>query len=169
MNEHVSHTASHGPVDPDVDLHDAAQREELHHHHPKILGAIAAGGIVGAEARYALAEALPHAAGTFPWATLLTNLSGSLLIGVLMAVLAARPRAPRLARPFLGVGILGGFTTFSTYAVDLRELFGHHAPASAAAYLLLTLTGGVLAVVAGLRATTALLPQPAPAQAEAGA
>jgi fluoride exporter len=169
MNEHVSHTASHGPVDPDVDLHDPAQRDELHHHHPKILGAIAAGGTVGAEARYALAEALPHPAGAFPWATLLTNLSGSLLIGVLMAVLAARPRSPQLARPFLGVGILGGFTTFSAYAVDVREMFGHHEPGTAAAYLLLTLVGGVLAVVAGLQAATALLPGRAPSQADVGA
>lgn len=158
---------SHGSIDPDVDLHDPAQRDELHHHHPKILGAIALGGVIGAEARYGLAEAIPHAAGTFPWATLVTNLAGSLLIGVLMAVLASRARRPQLARPFFGVGILGGFTTFSTYALDLRELLGHHHPASAAAYLLVTLAGGVLAVLLGLRMTTALLPTPGPAGATA--
>ena len=158
---------SHGSIDPDVDLHDPAQRDELHHHHPKILGTIALGGVIGAEARYGLAEVMPHAAGTFPWATLITNLSGSLLIGVLMAVLAGRARRPRLARPFFGVGILGGFTTFSAYALDLRELLGHHHPASAAAYLLVTLAGGVLAVVLGLRLTEALLPTPGPAEARA--
>jgi fluoride exporter len=145
------------PVDPDVDLHDPRQRTELHHHHPRIIGAIAVGGVIGAEARYGLALALPHHAGTWPWATLLTNLAGSLLIGVLMAVLAGAAHPPPLVRPFLGVGILGGFTTFSTYAVDLRELLGHGHPVAAAAYLLVTLVGGVLAVVVGLRAPAAMV------------
>ncbi|MFL6100372.1 MAG: fluoride efflux transporter CrcB [Actinomycetales bacterium] len=158
---------SHGSIDPDVDLHDAEQRDELHHHHPKILGSIALGGVIGAEARYGLALAIPHAARSFPWATTATNLSGCLLIGALMAVLAGRARRPRLARPFLGVGILGGFTTFSTYALDLRELLGHHHPATAAAYLLVTLAGGVLAVVLGLRVTETLLPARSDAQAPA--
>jgi CrcB protein len=152
-----------------VDLHDPGQRDELHHHHPLILGAIAAGGVLGAEARYGLAQAMPHHAGTFPWATLVTNLAGSLLIGVLMAVLASRPRPPRLARPFLGVGILGGFTTFSTYAVDLRELLGHGHPVQAVGYLALTLLGGLLAVGLGLRSAARFLPEPAPARAQAPA
>lgn len=152
-NRQRTHSASHGPVDPDVDLHDAAQRAELHHHHPKVLGAIAVGGVIGAEARYGIAGAMAHRAGAFAWATLVTNLIGSLLIGVLMAWLAGRPRTPSLARPFLGVGILGGFTTFSTYAVDLRVMLGHHHRGAAAAYLLLTLAGGIVAVVVGLRAT----------------
>jgi fluoride exporter len=152
-------------IDPDVDLHNPDQRSELHHHHPMVLGAIAAGGVVGAEARYGLAEALPHHAGTFPWATLVTNLAGSLLIGVLMAVLASRTRPPQLARPFLGVGILGGFTTFSTYAVDLRALLAHGRPAVAAAYLALTLVGGLLAVGAGVVVTRRLVPPQSPASA----
>jgi CrcB protein len=145
----------HGPVDPDVDLHDPRQREELHHHHPAILGSIALGGVIGAEARYGLALALPHRAGHWPWATLLTNLLGSLLIGALMAALARAARPHQLVRPFLGVGILGGFTTFSTYAVDLREQLGHGHPAAAAAYLLVSLAGGLLAVMLGLRLTSA--------------
>ena len=165
----TDHTPSHGPVDPDVDLHDPGQRDELHHHHPLILGAIAVGGLVGAEARYGLARALPHDPGSFPWATLVTNLAGCLLIGVLMAVLASRPRPPQLARPFLGVGILGGFTTFSTYAVDLRQLLGHDRPALAAAYLSLTLVAGLLAVAVGLRLAGRLLPARATASAEVSA
>jgi CrcB protein len=166
---HADHTPSHGSVDPDVDLHDPGQRDELHHHHPLILGAIAAGGVVGAEARYGLDLAIPHDAGTFPWATLIINIAGSFLIGVLMALLASRPRPPQLARPFLGVGILGGFTTFSTYAVDLRELLGHDHPALAAAYLVLTLGAGLLAVGLGLRAAARLLPNRATASAEVSA
>jgi fluoride exporter len=154
-------------IDPDVDLHDPRQRAELHHHHPLVLGAIAAGGVVGAEARYGLAEALPHHAGTFPWATLVTNLAGSLLIGVLMALLASRAHPPQLARPFLGVGILGGFTTFSTYAVDLRALLAHGRPAVAVGYLAVTLVGGLLAVGVGLVATRRFGPRPSPASAQA--
>jgi CrcB protein len=145
------------PIDPDVDLHDPRQRAELHHHHPKILGTIALGGMIGAEARYGLALAMPHHAGSWPWATLLTNISGSLLLGVLMAAIASAGRPPQLARPFVGVGFLGGFTTFSTYAVDLREQLGHGHPGAAAAYALVSLVGGVLAVVIGLRATSAIL------------
>jgi CrcB protein len=61
---------------------------------------------------------LPHRADEWPWATLLTNMSGCLLIGVLMVVIAERVRPHPLVRPLLGVGVLGGYTTFSTYAVD---------------------------------------------------
>jgi CrcB protein len=140
------------PVDPDVDLRDPAQKTELKHHHPLVLGAIALGGVIGAEARYGLGRAIPHPAGAWPWATLLINLSGSLLLGALMAALthrAKRGTPPRLARPFFGVGVLGGFTTFSTYAVDLRTLLGHHHLGLALAYLVVTLVGAVLAVAVG--------------------
>jgi CrcB protein len=133
---------------------------------PKVVAAIALGGVVGAEARYGLTLALPHHAGDWPWATLLTNVSGSLLLGVLMAVLGSLAHPPRLVRPFVGVGILGGFTTFSTYAVDLRELLGHGHPAAAVAYLLVTLVGGILAVAIGLGATRAVRP-PRPGDAAA--
>jgi fluoride exporter len=148
-----------GPLDPDVDLHDEGQRRELLHHHPLVLGAIAAGGVIGSEARYGLDRAIPHQPGTWPWATLIINISGSLLIGALMAALARSARPPRVTRTFLGVGILGGFTTFSTYAVDLRELLAHHHPGAAAAYLLVTLVAGILAAAIGLTVTRSVLPQ----------
>ena len=91
--------------------------------HPlEVLGAIAAGGVVGAEARYTLGLALPHAVGTWPWSTLLINVSGCLLIGVLMVVITELVKPHRLLRPFLGVGVLGGYTAFSTYAVDALSL-----------------------------------------------
>ena len=106
-------------VDPDVDVADPVERPEaagprLH----AVLGAIAVGGVVGAEARYGLGVLLPHRADEWPWATLLTNVSGCLLIGVLMVVIVERIRPHPLVRPLLGVGVLGGYTTFSTYAVD---------------------------------------------------
>ena len=117
----------------------------------------ALGGALGALARWALGEALPHSPAEWPWATLLENLLGCLLIGVLLAVLLARfPRSPWL-RPFLAVGVLGGFTTYSTFAVDVVRLTDAGHPVLAAAYLLASVLGGVLAVLAGLLAARAAL------------
>ena len=82
----------------------------------------ALGGALGALARWAVSSALPHARGAWPWATLLVNLTGCLVIGALLAVLLARfPHSPWL-RPFLAVGVLGGYTTYSTFAVDVVQL-----------------------------------------------
>jgi CrcB protein len=83
-----------------------------------VLVAVAVGGVLGAEARYGLSLAVPHAPGAWPWSTLLTNVSGCVLIGVLMVLITERWRVHPLTRPLLGVGVLGGYTTFSTYAVD---------------------------------------------------
>jgi fluoride exporter len=110
----------------------------------------ALGGALGALARWGVATALPHSPGGWPWSTLLVNLVGCLLIGVLLAVLLARfPTSPWL-RPFLAVGVLGGFTTYSTFAVDIVRLTGSGQPALAVAYVLASVLGGVLAVVVGL-------------------
>jgi fluoride exporter len=116
-----------------------------------ILTAIAIGGALGALARWGLAETLPHSPGHVAWATVLANLSGCFAIGVLLVVLAARRPDSRLLRPLLGTGVLGGYTTFSTYALDTRDLLAAGRPALAAAYLFGTLVAGVLAVVAGIR------------------
>jgi CrcB protein len=86
-----------------------------------VLLAIGAGGALGSLARYGLSEAIPHPRGGFAVATLITNVVGCLLIGVLMGVLTTMARPHRLLRPFLGVGILGGFTTFSTYVIDTLD------------------------------------------------
>jgi CrcB protein len=138
------------PVDPDVDLHLPLDRSELVRHRVSILTAIAAGGALGALARHVVGEALPTAPGAFPWGTFLINVSGCLLIGILMAVLGLLPAPHRLARPFLGVGILGGFTTFSTYAVQSHELVRLGHPAVALAYLGGTVPAALLAVVGGV-------------------
>jgi CrcB protein len=119
-------------------------------------GLAALGGAVGALARWAVAEAVPGSPGGWPWATLLVNLTGCLLLGVLFAVLAARlPEAP-WPRPFLAVGVLGGFTTYSTFAVDLVALVRTGAAGTAAGYLLVSVVGGVLAVAAGALAGRAI-------------
>ena len=112
----------------------------------------ALGGALGALARWGVAEALPSPAGGWPWATLLVNLTGCLLIGVLTGVLAARDPEPAWARPFLAVGVLGGYTTYSAFAVEVVTLTDAGALATAAAYVLASVVGGVLAVAAGVAA-----------------
>jgi fluoride exporter len=117
----------------------------------------ALGGALGALARWALGEALPHSPGGWPWSTLLVNLLGCLLIGALLAVLLARfPRSPWL-RPFLAVGVLGGFTTYSTFAVDVVRLTDAGHALLAAGYVLTSVLGGVIAVLAGLLGARAVM------------
>ncbi len=125
--------------------------------HRWVLPVIALGGLVGASARYALELAWPPRPDAFPGATFATNLSGCLLIGVLMVFVVEAGGAHPLARPFLGVGVLGGFTTFSTYAVQTSNLLREHLPALAAAYSIGTLAGAMLAVAAGVAGARALL------------
>jgi CrcB protein len=129
------------------------RRWKLAGHPLDVLGTIAAGGVVGSEARYGLGLALPHAVGSWPWATFLENLSGCLLIGVLMVVITELVTPHRLVRPFLGVGVLGGYTTFSTYAVDGLSLAAAGRAGVAVAYLMVTPVTAVLACAAGAAAT----------------
>jgi CrcB protein len=141
-------TRPDGPVDSDVDLRMPEQRRELTGARALVLGVIAAGGAAGALARYGLAAAFPHRPTGFPWATFVTNVSGCLLIGILMVVID-RFGAHRLARPFLGVGVLGGFTTFSTHIVEFQQAVAAGAARLALTYLAATLLAAAAAVWAG--------------------
>ncbi|MFC5176578.1 fluoride efflux transporter CrcB [Nocardioides taihuensis] len=147
----------HGPVDPDVDLHDSDQRTELTRHR-LVLPVIAVGGMVGATARYAAGEAWPPPQGAVPWSTLVVNVSGCLLIGVLMVVVVEIQGAHPLLRPFAGVGVLGGFTTFSTYTAETAGLLRTGHPGLALAYWLGTLVLALAGVVAGVVLARAVLP-----------
>jgi CrcB protein len=118
--------------------------------------AVGAGGALGGGARYALLLLAPHGATGFPWATLTANVTGSFAMGVLAVLVSRAARPHRLVRPFLGVGVLGGFTTFSTYAVDTLGLTGSGAPGTALAYMAATLVGALAAVWAGAALTRAL-------------
>jgi CrcB protein len=89
---------------------------------PDVLAVIALGGMLGASARYGVAQWLPNGAERFPWATFCTNLSGSFLLGLLLVLLLERFPPTRLLRPFLATGILGAFTTMSTYEVETALL-----------------------------------------------
>jgi CrcB protein len=103
---------------------------------------VAVGGAAGSLARWALAETTPA-----PWGTVTVNVSGCLLIGVLAGWLFVRH--PRL-RLFLGIGILGGFTTFSTHLLDAHDLLAGGDVVSAVAYVGGTLVACVAAAAAGL-------------------
>jgi CrcB protein len=112
-----------------------------------VLAAVAVGGSLGAAARYGMEQAWPHPAGGFPWATLAVNVIGCVAIGVLAAVAPAH----RLAWPFIGTGVLGGFTTYSTYAVDAWTLADAGRPLAATAYVFGTLAAALAAVWLALR------------------
>lgn len=113
------------------------------------LAAVFVGGGLGTVARYLLASHHPVAAGGFPWVTLLVNLTGSFAIGLLVPLTEhVAPRAP-LLRPLAIIGFLGGWTTYSTLAVDATLLARHGDVLTCVAYLVATVAGGLALVVAG--------------------
>ena len=120
-----------------------------------MLAVIAAGGVLGSLARHGVGALAGETA--WQWPILLVNTSGCLLIGVLMAVLLHLTAPHRLLRPFLGIGVLGGYTTFSAYAVDVQRLLADGRAAAALAYFLMTPVAALLAVWLGTAATRAVL------------
>lgn len=119
--------------------------------------AVSLGGGLGALARYGLLLLWPPRTGGFPVATFVTNILGCLLIGALMVLVAEFWADRRLVRPFLGTGVLGGFTTFSTYVVDVRRLVADDAAGLAVLYLAGTVVAALVAAYAGSALTRLLL------------
>jgi CrcB protein len=116
----------------------------------KIVLGIAIAGFLGALTRYGIGLALPQSAGEeFPWATVLVNLLGSLLLGYLISTLSRR-RVPAWFGEVAGIGFLGSFTTFSTFNAQLWQLYEHQAYVLAGSYLLLSAIGGWLLAAAGM-------------------
>ncbi len=113
------------------------------------LAAVFVGGALGTVARYLLEAHHAVAAGGFPWVTLLVNLSGSFAIGLLIPLTEhVAPQAP-VVRPLCIIGFLGGWTTYSTLAVDVTLLAKHGDVLTCLAYLAATVAGGLVLVVAG--------------------
>ena len=115
------------------------------------LVAIAVGGGIGSVARYLLSAAFPAGTG-FPWAILAVNVSGCFVLGLLMVYLLEVWPPRRFLRPFLAVGLLGGYTTFSTYAGGVMTLLIGRAPALAGSYALSSVVAALVAVWLGMRA-----------------
>jgi fluoride exporter len=112
------------------------------------LAAIFLGGAIGALARYGLAEALPHEAGTWPWATFAVNVAGALALGYLTTRLQERLPPSAYRRPLLGTGFCGALTTFSTMQVELLQMLDHGETGVAASYAAASIAAGVLAIAA---------------------
>lgn len=115
-----------------------------------LLGAVAAGGVLGSLSRYAVGLALPHVSGAFAWSTFLVNVTGSLAMGVLVVWVLSMTQPHPWLRPFLGVGVLGGWTTFSSYALDIHAMVQAGHGLVAAAYLVGSLVAGLVAVGFGV-------------------
>ena len=122
-----------------------------------VLGVVALGGVTGALLRYQAGLIWPTPVGTFPTTILLVNLLGCLVMGVFMVLITEFWTPHPLLRPFFGTGLLGGFTTFSTYSLDVVTLLRVGQPARAMEYLLATAIGAMLAVTLGVLATRRLI------------
>lgn len=110
------------------------------------LAAIFAGGFIGAVARAALAQSLVARPDEWPWATFIVNLLGAVLLGYFITRLQERLPPSLYRRAFLGTGICGALTTFSTVMVELAQMLEGAHVALAIAYCLASLAGGFAAV-----------------------
>lgn len=112
--------------------------------------AIAVGGALGGGLRELATRLGPARPAAFPWSTFLVNVSGCFALGALVIYISEVWRPSRYSRPFLGTGVLGGFTTFSTYAVQTTELLRADQVPVAAAYLAGTALAALIATWAGI-------------------
>ncbi|EPX86904.1 fluoride efflux transporter CrcB [Salipiger mucosus] len=110
---------------------------------------VAVGGALGASSRYLAGVGMTRLMGRdFPWGTLTVNILGSFMMGVLVVVMA-HFSANRLS-PLLAVGFLGGFTTFSSFSLDVATLYERGAMTQAAGYVAVSVVVSILALFAGL-------------------
>ena len=117
---------------------------------PGVLLAIAIGGGLGTLARYGVSRLVHVAKDTFPWATFVTNLTGAFMIGVFLTLILERFPPTRFPRPFFAIGFLGGFTTFSTMAVETVTLCKDGYPVLGIGYLLASVFFGLAACYLGI-------------------
>jgi CrcB protein len=110
-----------------------------------------AGGGIGAALRHGCNVGFARLVGTaFPYATLFENAAGSLIMGLLVATFAFKSDLPQHMRLFLTTGILGGYTTFSTFSLDTAVLYERGELGLAAAYVLLSIALSIGGLFAGL-------------------
>ena len=123
---------------------------------PIVFG-VALGGALGASARYGVDRLIEQRLGSvFPWSTFTINVTGCFVIGLLTAVLVEQHHLPAWLRVGLVVGVIGGYTTFSTFAQEALELGEVHHIALAIAYITASVGFGIAAVYAGTLAGRAL-------------
>jgi CrcB protein len=127
-----------------------------------VVGVVALGGVIGSLLRYQAGLIWPTPVGDFPTTILLVNLLGCLIIGVFLTIVTEVWTPHRLVRPFFGTGVLGGFTTFSTYSLDIVTLVRVGQSARAVEYLFATAIGAMLAVTVGVLTTRRLVARKRP-------
>jgi CrcB protein len=116
-----------------------------------VVGAVAAGGAIGSVARYLLNGFIQSAAwGGFPYGIFIVNISGGFIMGVLTELMALKFSVSLEWRAFLTTGILGGYTTFSTFSLDSAMLIERQAYGQAAAYIVGSALLSIIALFAGL-------------------
>jgi len=140
------------PIDPDLAPSGPieASRRRRRRAQPDVLAAIAAGGALGSPARYEMTRLIHVSKGTFPWATFWTNVTGSLALGLLLILIIERFPPSRYLRPFVAIGFIGAYTTFSTYMVDTDVLIKDGHAAIGVTYLLASALAGLAAVWVGI-------------------
>jgi CrcB protein len=136
---------------PIARLHRRMHRAAVRRHAVAINVVVAVGGALGALARFALVETLPHRAGEWPWATFAANLIGALLLGVVAArLMESRPPSAYRA-PLLATGLCGALTTFSAFQVEALALVDDGHAGTALAYVGVSVALGLVAVIVGSR------------------
>jgi len=148
------------PLDPDLDPADPAQPHPAGALAPAwswreraradTLASVALGGAAGSGARDWIGTAWAAGPAGFPWAILWVNVSGGLALGLGLILMIERLRPGRHLRPLFATGFCGGFTTFSTFAVQSDLLVHHGRPFLAVAYVVLSTVAGLAATAAGM-------------------
>jgi fluoride exporter len=108
------------------------------------------GGAIGAAARFGLARAIPHTQAGWPWPTFIANVLGGLLMGLVAAYVLRSGAVGENVRLFAGAGMLGGFTTFSAFSLEMAQMVERGELALAGGYALASVLVALLALFAGL-------------------
>ncbi|MAT60629.1 MAG: fluoride efflux transporter CrcB [Micrococcales bacterium] len=116
---------------------------------PSSWALVALGGAIGASLRHITENLLPWDGQSWPWAIFLVNIVGSFVMGGFLGRLSLLPNAPPYLTPLVGVGFLGGLTTFSSFAAELDQLAQSDALLLAAGYTTASVALGILAVRLG--------------------
>lgn len=126
------------------------------HFQPILIFYVFVGGIVGTYARFLFAQTLPSVDG-WPIATLLVNLTGAFGLGLLVETLSRLGRDQgilRAARLLIGTGVIGGFTTYSTFALEVNTLISASNTVTALSYIAVTISGGLILCSLGIQLAT---------------
>lgn len=124
--------------------------------------AVFVGGMAGAAARYGILHAFPNTPGEFPWTTFFENIAGAFLLGLFLTLVMRGWRWRFEPRPLLATGMLGAFTTFATFAVEITDLIDDGYLGISIAYAAASVASGLVAALVGIR-----LGQMAPARRRA--